>query len=275
MKNILSICFLSCCLIFLTFGHFHYKDKLATIAQAAKEEHTALSPTSEPIESISEPEDEVPKELPPSENMEPVSEVTGVLQEWVEKKQDTEAINLSFFGSASLLNEAQPDKNWPSLVTAELKSRLNHQEITATIIDVARNPSSDILYSDHVDTVIESKPDILLVEPFILNDAGVVTIEDSLSNIKQILTTLKKELPETDIIIMPANPLVEADYYVKKTEDLANFAKAEGYDYANHWEAWPSPSEDKKLEKYLDNGRPNSAGHTIWAEYLVNYLTSN
>lgn len=279
LKNSIFIIFTCVSIASILFGHVHYKDKLANIATTATAETTVFM-TSELAEAESTPELKVSdsKINPYLEDPEDElpTEVDGLLGDWVERidNTDTDEIRLSFFGSSSLVNEDEQKENWPALVTSDLQSLISNHDITSTVINVGESLSIDIPNSDYVESVIESNPDILLVEAFILNDVNVIQIEDTLSNLEIILTTIENELPETSIILMPANPLVDADYYSKKTkEDLASFAKEKGFDYANHWERWPSIDDTEKLKEYLDNSRPNTAGHELWAKYMVEYLT--
>ncbi|KHF39148.1 SGNH/GDSL hydrolase family protein [Halalkalibacter okhensis] len=266
MKNVWFIGLVCLSILGVIFGHHHYKDKLETIAVAAKDVNVEVSEV-EPDELDGEEEQSfsMPKES--------LIDVGGVVGYWLGQKGGEEPIRVSYFGSKSLVYEADSSKSWTSLVTSELESELGEESITATVIEVGEERSIDVLYSDYVDDVIESAPDILVVEPLLLNDAGVIGIEDSLSNMKKVLATIKEELPDTSIIMTPANPLLDAGYYVKKTEvDLVNFAKKEEYEYANHWKIWPSPDNKKELQKYLNDRRPSEAGHEVWGEFVVGYL---
>ncbi|MGJ9386073.1 SGNH/GDSL hydrolase family protein [Salipaludibacillus sp. CF4.18] len=278
MKNLFFIMFICLSIATILFGYVHYKDKLANIATAAKTESTVVvmsdlpEPEEQPTE-VEEMESEVAFSLGYEEEETP-AEIEGILGDWVEEKNKANDIRLSFLGSSSLVNDAEEKVSLPYLVSSKLESQLINQDITSTVIDVGVTLSIDVIDSDYVDTVIESNPDILFVEPFILNDINVIKIEDTLSNLKILLSTIEKELPDTSVILMPANPLADADYYTEKTtEDLASFAEKEGLDYANHWENWPAIDDPENLKKYLENSRPNTAGHQLWADYIVEYLT--
>lgn len=259
LKNILFIVSIIACILILFVSHYQYQQKLAAIASEAKDQSISL-PTGNTHSGATSPS---------QKNV----ELGGLLEEWAGKKEEGEAINLTFFGSVSLSHGVVTEKTWPNLLATNLLALAN-RDFNTTIIDVERASSIEVLAGNYVNEVIQSDPDILLIEPFILNNNGVVLIEDSLEHIRFILTTIENALPETDIVIMPANPIYGANFYLAQIESLETFAAEESYLYADHWEAWPS-TEDEALQDYLEDGRPNEAGHMIWAEYMLEYLTSS
>lgn len=117
--------------------------------------------------------------------------------------------------------------------------------------------------------------DIVLFEPFTLNNNGVVTIEDEREHIKEFQERLIEESDDTVIVLHPPNPIHAATYYPTQVKALKSFAKSEGIPYINHWENWPDP-DTEEINKYLDDdGAPNSEGAELWANTLIDYFIAN
>lgn len=173
-----------------------------------------------------------------------------------------------FFGSISLTHGVDPEHSWPSLFASELQAKLPQLDIATTIVDVEREVSTNVIQGDYLVEVIESRPSVLFIEPFLLNDNGNVRIEDSLANLTTIIEQVKEALPEVELVILPANPLYEANFYFDQNKELANYAEEKDFYYLNHWGAWPA-TDNEELNNYLDNGRPNKEGHELWAKYVA------
>jgi hypothetical protein len=239
-------------------GHLFYQHKLETIA----EESIALSSTIQAPEPSSESATAASSDV----------SLTGLLKEWTDVLNSDEVLSITAFGSTSITNAENPSRSWPLLLEEKLSDLADVPEIETTIVDVERLTSRDVLNSEFINEVIDSKPDVLLFEPFILNDNGNLPMDVSLQALEGMLEQIQEELPDTALILMPANPLPGANFYLKQIEELESFAKENDYLYAYHWLGWPS-TEDGELEDYIANGRPNEAGHALWAEAMLEFLT--
>ncbi len=199
---------------------------------------------------------------------EAVQEVGG----FIGNHKDASPIKITFFGSDSIANRHHPDQSWPALVTDQLSSLLPDGHLEETIIEIGRMHSLDFYHDGTtIQQIIDSEPDILLYEPLLLNDIGHVRPIDSIDILGLTLDRLSRELPHTDIIIVPANPLYNSAFYLNQMEDLGAFVRENNLHYADHWESWPAYT-DESLNNFLENGRPNSQGHAIWADFIVDYL---
>ncbi|ARK32220.1 SGNH/GDSL hydrolase family protein [Halalkalibacter krulwichiae] len=241
----------------IIFGNFYYKGKLASIA----EESAAYSAT------IVKADTEISSETSDEDGD---KEATGLLKDLM---NDHEHVKITVFGSNSNILDDNSDRSWPYLVETQLQSYQDASEITTVVIDGERSTSIEILNSEYHNEVIDSDPDLLLFEPFILNDNGNIRIEDSIDALDLMLQRLTSSLPETTIVLLPANPLPGAGFYLSQIEALETYAKEHDYLYADHWTGWPS-TDDSSLEDYIENARPNEDGHQLWADSMVEFLTA-
>ena len=123
------------------------------------------------------------------------------------------------------------------------------------------------------DQGIESTPDILLLEPFLLKDNGKIRIEDSLDAVTSIISSYRNANEDLIVILQPSNPLYDSKFYPLQVKKLKEYAEENEYIYLNHWKAWPE-LDNVEMEDYLtEDSKPNHKGHQIWAKYLVDYFT--
>jgi hypothetical protein len=131
--------------------------------------------------------------------------------------------------------------------------------------------SIDFIYGTDMAEVVAYAPDIILYEPFTLNDnSGGVTVQDNHNSIEIFLQDLKEANKDAVLLLQPTHPLYGATYYPRQVADLKKFAEDKGFTYLDHWEAWP---DDKELNDLLTDEKdsPDEEGHSIWANYLIEY----
>lgn len=178
---------------------------------------------------------------------------------------------IQMVGSAAL---GEGSTSWPEILKAELQKEFGESVIEASINSYDLN-SLSFTSDNKQQEIIDAKPDLVILEPFILKDNGAVAIEDSLENTKNIMENVKSANPETTFIIQPAHPLYNSQYYPIQVQNLKAFAEDNNVTYLDHWTAWPE-QDNQELKEYLsaDNSQPNEKGHKVWAEYLVDYFIS-
>ncbi|MCY9023240.1 SGNH/GDSL hydrolase family protein [Priestia megaterium] len=194
--------------------------------------------------------------------------------EKIQKAEDThEPMKLVIVGTApkeavqatwaALLKEKMEEVYDPSLIDIEV-----HEYKDMTTLRFIKN--------DTYKEISNAKPDVLLFEPFLLNDNGVVGINNTLENIKVIMRHIEQQNGDLVTILLPSAPVYKANNYPNDAKALEEFAKENGYEYINHWTAWPDyRSED--ILNYLTKtpGQPNDGGEKLWAQYLENYFTNS
>ncbi|GAE35779.1 SGNH/GDSL hydrolase family protein [Halalkalibacter akibai] len=262
MKSLLYIGSIILSITIIIVGHFYYQQKLETIA----EESQALALTITPPTTTETVETETAAG-------EVEASLTGLVKELTVSLEDEDSLAITVFGSASIAYDEEASSSWPLLLEDQLSELVENPSLSMVTVNVDRLTSIDIINSEYVNEVIESNPTLLLFEPFILNDNGVIRIEDSLDALEIMMQQLTDALPNTTIVLVPANPLPNAGFYLTQIEALENFAAERDYLYANHWTSWPS-TDNEALRNYIANGRPNKDGHALWADAMFEFLTN-
>ncbi|EMR06563.1 hypothetical protein C772_01458 [Bhargavaea cecembensis DSE10] len=111
--------------------------------------------------------------------------------------------------------------------------------------------------------------DIVLYEPFTLNNNGIVVIEDEHAHIAQVEERAMEAVQDSAFLITPSHPIENAGYYLTQIDSLKNYAEQQGIPYVDTWNNWPMD----ELDSYLDeNGVPTEQGLDVWADALIQYF---
>ncbi|TYR72632.1 SGNH/GDSL hydrolase family protein [Rossellomorea vietnamensis] len=256
MKNFSLILFAIFCFAFLLLGYTHWQDRIAVEPAAA----TANTPAAQE-EEPTEPEEE--------------NDITSLISNWPEAAQETfleaqsngNTYKLAIVGSTALGTE---ENGWSLQLTSALEETYGESiEVELFEYDTI---SIEFINSQDMEEVLTFSPDMVLLEPFSLNDnSRGVAVTDNHDSIEIFLSNLQMSNEDATLILQPANPLYEATYYPSQVEDLKSFADTSGITYLDHWQAWPETNEEE-LDGYLTQGEPNEKGHEIWAKYLTEYF---
>jgi len=166
-------------------------------------------------------------------------------------------------------------KAWPET----LKETLNHTYgslVETSVLEYKDETTLDFVRNQDYKDIIKEKPDVLLLEPFLLNDNGVVGITNTLDNLNVIMSHITEADKDLVTILQPSQPIYNATNYPKEAEALGEFAKNNGYEYVNHWSAWPDYKSEKILDYLVEKQRvPTAKGNKAWASYLEEYFTAS
>jgi hypothetical protein len=133
--------------------------------------------------------------------------------------------------------------------------------------------SNEFIANNTQKEIAAEKAQLIVFEPFLLNDNNKGTVANSLNNLTKIMGDVKAANPGTTFILQPSYPLYAAKYYPRQVAKLKQYAAQNQITYLDHWTSWPA-STDKALNDYLLPGGtgPNEKGIQIWSQYLINYL---
>lgn len=110
--------------------------------------------------------------------------------------------------------------------------------------------------------------DVVVYEPFTLNNNGVVVIEEEQAHLAQVEERAMEAVPDSAFVVTPPQPVQEPSYYGTQIESLKEYATGQGIPYVDHWGSWP---ED--LGEALDkDGHPSDVGLDAWAGALIEYF---
>ena len=116
--------------------------------------------------------------------------------------------------------------------------------------------------------------DLVLYEPFTLNNNGKVKIEDEHKHIQVLEEKMLVEVSDAVLVLQPPYPIYEAAFYLVQIEALEKYAKTKAYPFINHWSSWPSTSDENLTTFLTEDNSPNEEGAKLWASSLITYFTA-
>jgi hypothetical protein len=177
---------------------------------------------------------------------------------------------LALVGSSAL---GEGENGWAEQVKDRLESSFNGKLVVE--IYAYDTTSIDFVNGEDAEEVLNSDPDLVLLEPFVLSDnSNLVGSENNHESIQIFKRKLNEQNEEAVLMLQPTHPIVGATYYPKQIEELQAFAEEQNISYLNHWTAWP---EEDALSAYLVESQetPNDEGHEVWAKYLLEYFIAD
>ncbi|MFL8938380.1 SGNH/GDSL hydrolase family protein [Rossellomorea oryzaecorticis] len=247
-------------IIFLILGYIYWQDK--TSVSTTNKEVSAADIEDAPSEG------EKTKETAEQEGSMFYSNWPESAQEdYLAAKENGKPYKVAIVGSTAL---GKDTNGW----SEQLKSALLEKDPDTLNVEIFQYDTItiDFIYSEQSEEVAAYAPDMVLFEPFSLNDnTKGVTVQDNHDSIEIFLRTLKEANEDVTLLLQPTYPLYNATYYPGQVEELQAFAEEKGYTYLNHWEEWP---EDETLDDLNgDNEQaPSEEGHKLWADYLIKYF---
>lgn len=148
--------------------------------------------------------------------------------------------------------------------------------VIETAIQTSDLTSSEFLAQKKPLEVASEKAQLIVFEPFILNDNGNVETKTSLDNLTKIMAEVTSINPNTIFILQPSYPLFNAKFYPLQVDALKKYAEDNHLAYLDHWKAWPDYHQ-AALKNYLlpDQSGPNRQGYNVWEKYIEEYLIGN
>lgn len=197
----------------------------------------------------------------------------AVVQKLEQAKTSGKPMKLVIVGSQAT---SEYDSAWPAKLEKALRKAYGQDAVDVKVLSYPDYTTLSFVEQDAYKDVVREKPDVLLFEPFLFNDNGVVGITHTLENLDVIMTDINKEVKGMVTILQPSQPIYHAVNYPKEEKELQAFAKEKGFEYANHWKAWPDAQSDKLLD-YLSNEKrkPTQKGNDVWSQYLQTYFTGS
>lgn len=258
MKVIFTAIWTIICLAVLFYGHFYWNER--TAVKVASEKQPAAPVIQEP-KKVNQPNyDEI---LVKAQNWpEPVRQQ---FQQALEQKQP---FKILFIGSTALGSQDQGMlKDVIQQLTAAYGSNLS---VAVHTYDVTSNEF--VTKNDQLEIAAE-KAQLIVYEPFLLNDNNKGSVEDTLNNLSKVIKDVKATNPNTTFILQPSYPLFNAKFYPMQVAKLKQYAEQNQITYLDHWTAWPD-SKNPDLNNYLlpDASGPSNKGIQVWSEYLINYF---
>jgi hypothetical protein len=161
---------------------------------------------------------------------------------------------------------------WEKNVTQQLTQSYGSDKIITTLHTYDLTTENFIAENKQLELAAE-QAQLIVLEPFLLNDNGKLKIDVTLANLTKIMEDIKTENPETTFILQPSNPIYLPKYYATQVEALKTYAAENHLTYLDHWAAWPA-TDNPEINNYLkeDQSGPNEQGYQVWSQFLITYF---
>ncbi|MFS0788294.1 hypothetical protein ABC345_18180 [Shouchella sp. 1P09AA] len=138
--------------------------------------------------------------------------------------------------------------------------------------------SADVVQSDMIEDLKTGESDMIVLEPFLLNDTRLMAPEDTVQFTDEIIQEIQTERYDAFLMLQPANPIASPTAYQEQVDAIAHFASENDVAYLDHWSAWPSTNDEAIHEYIVENDmgtvQPNQQGHDVWSDAFVQFLTA-
>ncbi len=259
------------CIIILVLSYFTWTDKLENAHNMSK---TIPNAQTEKVqtEDTAANEDPLPEEweLTREEVVAALINADAKIQELVLDRYDqSENIQMLIVGS-TVMNDGSPGYG-QQLSEALTNTYGSLFEITLSPWDV----TSEKFVETHIEEIAwDTEYDLVLMEPFTLNNNGLVTIEDEHDHILAVQERAREEVEDTIVMLQPPHPFYQAQFYLTQVRALETFANDNDIPYINHWTDWPATDDVAITEFLTEDNSPNSDGANLWSSFLSSYFTS-
>ncbi|MCM3693165.1 SGNH/GDSL hydrolase family protein [Neobacillus niacini] len=264
MKNILTVLLGIACITVIILGNSYWNERIQS-AKATEDGITTKQNSNTKSESKNKETDN--------------NDVIALASNWpasaIERFKQTQAEDMAFkilfVGSSSIGSETAG--TYP-VVKEKMIDSFGEKNVQLSLktFDLS---SSEFINNNHQEEVAAETADLVVIEPFILMDNGVVEISYTLENLSFLIEAIRIKNPEASIIIQPGYPLHNAKYYPIQVEAVKDYAVQNGITYLDHWTAWPDYQSDEMIEYLLpEQNGPSDKGVQIWSEFLLNYFIS-
>ncbi|WP_349408686.1 SGNH/GDSL hydrolase family protein [Pseudalkalibacillus sp. SCS-8] len=269
MKKFLYITTILLSVAAIIFGHIHWKNKISNTIVSANDEVSADENENQAAESTDneDTEDEQQQRNIDELTKNLTDEAAAVVKAAVKAG---ESVEVAVIGSGAQKMGSNP---WPGLVQAGL------DEAYGEGVFLIQNHSFGDQFSIHARVeqrmydIIEGKPDMVLLEPFLMNDNGDVNPEHSIGSVRILKRSFEDANEDIIFMVQPPHPIYQPTVYGTQVSMLQEYAEENGVTYLDHWENWPD-TDDEEIKKYLvELEGPNDEGNKLWAEYIINYFT--
>lgn len=195
------------------------------------------------------------------------------MENWSQKSKDSFIKAFNEKKTFQIVIVGSSVNQWANTVTKNITSLFGQTvEVTELSYDLT---SSEFIEEGKTEDIIETNPNLVLFEPFTLKDNGVVTIDDSLSNLETVINAVRDSKPDVAFILQPPYPLYNAKFYPVQVQELKAYAESNQIAYIDHWTSWPDPNTADILP-YLteDRSEPSDQGYELWAKAISEFFIS-
>ena len=163
---------------------------------------------------------------------------------------------------------------WHEIVEKELEAVYGNI-FNVTIVELEGKRSNEVVQNNLHINDITSTPDIILLEPFTINDNGFIAMRNRFENLETMIVDFKQLNEDVIVLLQPSIPIHNAKFYPGEEDALRTYSLEKGYIYLNHWANWPDYTDEEVLNFLMDDrSNPNQQGHDAWAAYIMDFFVN-
>jgi hypothetical protein len=253
-------------IVVLFLGQSHWNQQTTTTVQAKP---VSPSQQSSPAKIDSPTDDRAmeEKQLLSFTSNWPAASIDRFTQTLKEKKP----FKILFVGSPALGSESAG--TFP-LIQEKLIETFGDKHIQVAI-KTFNSTSTQFIKSNKQAEIAAEQADLIVLEPFILLNNGVILMDVTQQNTTKIIDDIKTKNPETAFILQPSYPVYQAKIYPRQVDELKKYAEKNQLTYLDHWTSWPDSDSDA-MKAYLlpDKSAPSNKGDQVWSESILHFLIS-
>jgi hypothetical protein len=236
------------CIGVLAYGHFHWNQQTAVKA-------------TEPVMTQESSEPDYSRYLELADNWPDAAK-----EQFKTVLEEKKPFKILFVGSNAM--------EWEKSVTQSLMKSFGSERIITAQHTYDLTTKDIIAENKHLELAAE-QAQLIVMEPFLLNDNGELKIDVTLANVTKMMESIKAENPDTTFILQPSFPIYLPKYYATQVEALKEYAASNHLTYLDHWPAWPA-TDQPEIKDFLneDQTSPNEKGYQVWAQFLIDYFVN-
>lgn len=188
----------------------------------------------------------------------------GIYEQLLSRVEANEPVRILMIGSKRTVSDnIHLAEAFENRLEPELAELLELDEITMMDDSIFSFYNSDT-YAAHKD----NEYDFVIIEPFMLNNQGVLSYEDTESYINDVFADWSDK--DTLVIVQPSAKTDALEYIVDRHNHLVEFMSGRPEIFID---AWAEIAEDETIEDYVgEGGIPNDDGINLWADVLASYF---
>lgn len=271
-KRIATLLFIIICGIVLLLSYMNWKDKLShtgngTVPEGLSEIASADDEPSDIDVEVTVASDESPL------TVETISQLTANMPESVaqlvtSRFESEQPIRLLIAGSQAI---AQGGEGGAAGLIAAYLDDVYGSFIETDIVSVP-GTSKEFIATMEDAVSWNDGYDVMLFEPFTLNNNGKVIIEDEHRHILTVQEKLRSYKDDAELLVMPSQPIYRPNFYGTQIRSLGKFTESRGIPYIDHWDEWPDTTSDSINDYLEDDSAPNDIGATAWATAVQRFF---
>ncbi|GEL08496.1 hypothetical protein SHA02_19120 [Salisediminibacterium halotolerans] len=266
------------------FGRWYYTEKLNDIATAAQQQALDTYMEAEESETATvndENAEEANEEESADENDDSDVDVSeadmdramnlpeDISDAFINSIENGEEISVTVVASESA--ESEEGDAWPAVLESYLEETYDNAAFSVTAETFGEQTTLEMVQENAYEGAVDEGTDLVIFEPLLWNDNGVVGQDQSLEHITTMIAEFEEQTEA--LALTPSQPAFQTVNYPAQIEALEDYAEESGIIYLDHWSAWPDLFDTELLDYVGEEDRlPTEEGHALWGEALGQML---